>query len=238
MGAFGPRHCNGGVMRGYVYVLTNEAFPDLVKVGFSTKDPSLRVSELSNTSVPTPFKIFYEVLVDDPYELEQKVHARLRDNGEHAGKEFFRVAPKQALSILRKVMEETGRIALFEQEPAYRCQKCGNWTIGACSCNQSSGVYAKPMQANEFPIEVYPGLFTREDFKPLLSEFLPESNKFQPHIFDSYDFELFDRARSGDLFAMFASAYRLLACVDIFCEIPQILMADSKVKCNTLGFNE
>jgi hypothetical protein len=33
-------------IRGWVYVIFNEAMPDLVKVGYSTKDPNLRAEEL------------------------------------------------------------------------------------------------------------------------------------------------------------------------------------------------
>ena len=42
-------------MKGWVYVISNQAMPDLVKVGFSTKDPTLRASELNHTGSPHPY---------------------------------------------------------------------------------------------------------------------------------------------------------------------------------------
>jgi hypothetical protein len=35
-------------MKGWVYIISNKAMPDLVKVGFSTKDPQLRAQEFDN----------------------------------------------------------------------------------------------------------------------------------------------------------------------------------------------
>jgi hypothetical protein len=64
-------------IRGWVYVIVNEAIPGLVKVGFSTKDPSLRAEELSGSGVPVKYTTAYDALVYDPYEVEQLVHANL-----------------------------------------------------------------------------------------------------------------------------------------------------------------
>jgi len=33
-------------IRGWVYVMTNKSMPGLVKIGYSTKDPSARADEL------------------------------------------------------------------------------------------------------------------------------------------------------------------------------------------------
>jgi hypothetical protein len=101
-------------MRGYVYVLTNLALPGLVKIGFSTKDPSLRVAELSNTSIPTPYELRYEVLTDDPYELEQSLHKDLRETGEHAGKEFFKLSVLAAINVVRSKVQSSGRSFYLE----------------------------------------------------------------------------------------------------------------------------
>ncbi|KFC76184.1 GIY-YIG nuclease family protein [Massilia sp. LC238] len=44
-------------MKGWVYVITNKAIPDLVKVGYSRKDPELRAAELNNTGAPHPYMV-------------------------------------------------------------------------------------------------------------------------------------------------------------------------------------
>lgn len=116
-------------MRGYVYVLTNSALPDLVKIGFSTKDPSLRVSELSNTSVPAPFTLLYEVLVEDPYSLEQAIHKELKSINAHEGKEFFRISPEKAIHTVRCLIEATSREIYFEPKTSIKCPKCNAWSL-------------------------------------------------------------------------------------------------------------
>ena len=65
-------------MKGWVYVIRNKSMPGIVKVGFSTKDPEMRAAELNNTGSPHPYTVDYEVLVDDPRNIEQLVHDRLK----------------------------------------------------------------------------------------------------------------------------------------------------------------
>jgi hypothetical protein len=45
-------------MKGYVYVISNAAMPNYIKVGFSTKDPASRAQELGTGS---PFSYQVEV---------------------------------------------------------------------------------------------------------------------------------------------------------------------------------
>ena len=50
------KHQNYGI----VYVLTNPAMPDLVKIGMTNRDNvDARMKELFNTSVPVPFECGY-----------------------------------------------------------------------------------------------------------------------------------------------------------------------------------
>jgi hypothetical protein len=53
-------------MKGWVYIITNKAMPDLIKVGFSSKDPELRAREFGGTHSPHPFIVEYEGLVIFP----------------------------------------------------------------------------------------------------------------------------------------------------------------------------
>ena len=52
---------------GFVYIATNESFANLQKIGFTSRNPSERMSELDSTGVPTPFKISYLICLKDPY---------------------------------------------------------------------------------------------------------------------------------------------------------------------------
>ena len=72
-------------MRGWVYVIATKSMPDLLKVGFSLKDPNLRAGELGRTGLPHPYEVLYEVMVSQPRDVEQRAHQKLK--GQREGKE-------------------------------------------------------------------------------------------------------------------------------------------------------
>jgi hypothetical protein len=76
--------------------------PNFVKVGFSTKDPELRAKELDTTGLPHPFKVAYEILVNEPRDVEQLAHKILKNNGFHENKEFFNCSIEVAIASIRK----------------------------------------------------------------------------------------------------------------------------------------
>lgn len=89
-------------IRGWVYVITNKAMPGLVKVGYSTKDPTLRAAELDSTGMPHPYTVVYDVLVQEPRDVEQRVHRILADMSE--GKEWFRCTASTAIQKIQDVV--------------------------------------------------------------------------------------------------------------------------------------
>lgn len=91
-------------MKGCVYVLTNEAMPDLVKVGYSLKDPSIRARELRNTGNPKDYVVQYEILVENPRRVESAVHSRLQNKRE--GREWFRCSVERAVDEIRQTASE------------------------------------------------------------------------------------------------------------------------------------
>jgi hypothetical protein len=93
-------------MKGWVYVISNKGLPDLVKVGFSTKDPELRAKGLNHTGSPHPYLVDYESLVEEPYQVEQKTHKVLSEYRE--GKEWFRCSAEVAIAAinLKTVVEQ------------------------------------------------------------------------------------------------------------------------------------
>lgn len=88
-------------MKGWIYVITNKAMPGLVKVGYSSKDPQLRADELSHTGSPHPYLVDYEILVEDPFQFEQRIHRQLSSKRE--GKEWFRCSSEEAIVVIKKV---------------------------------------------------------------------------------------------------------------------------------------
>ena len=88
-------------MKGWVYVITNKAMPGLVKVGYSRKDPELRAEELNHTGSPYPYLVEYELLIDEPYQVEQKSHKLL--SSKHEAKEWFRCSPEEAIAAIKQI---------------------------------------------------------------------------------------------------------------------------------------
>ena len=82
-----------------VYILTNEAMPDTIKVGI-TDNLDRRVRELDNTSTPLPFECYYAVEVENASVIEKKIHEGLDDKRIRQNREFFNATPEQAKAIL------------------------------------------------------------------------------------------------------------------------------------------
>jgi len=95
--------------------------PGLVKVGYSTKDPELRAAELNHTGAPHPYLVEYELLIEEPYAVEQKTHKALSSKRE--AKEWFRCSPEEAVAAIKQnaknpVISETYKRAKREKAEA------------------------------------------------------------------------------------------------------------------------
>jgi hypothetical protein len=88
---------------GYVYILTNASMPDLIKIGKTARDSRERAKELSKTSVPTPFKVAFEIFSFDYEQLEKNIHNELADFRINPNREFFRYPLSKAISTLQKL---------------------------------------------------------------------------------------------------------------------------------------
>jgi hypothetical protein len=77
---------------GYVYAMTNEAMPGLVKIGMTCDHPEERAKELSSaTGVPFPFKVAFCKKVYNPRVKEAAMHELLSALGFRVNekREFF-----------------------------------------------------------------------------------------------------------------------------------------------------
>ena len=91
-------------MAGYVYCLTNEAIPKLVKVGKTARDPLVRAAEISAaTGVPTPFEVAWARQVPDMDKAEKALHNALSDYRLTRRREFFRCSAAEANARARKL---------------------------------------------------------------------------------------------------------------------------------------
>jgi len=85
-----------------VYILTNEAMPNLVKIGKTTRsDVQTRMNELYSSGVPFQFECVYAVEVDDCSVVEKALHAAFDPNRVNPKREFFSIDPEQAIAILK-----------------------------------------------------------------------------------------------------------------------------------------
>lgn len=98
--------------KGFVYIISNvNSFGDNVyKIGLTRRlDPTERIDELSNASVPFPFQIHAIIESEDAPALEAKLHRIFYEhkmNKTNWRKEFFKVT----LEDINKVLEEEGII--------------------------------------------------------------------------------------------------------------------------------
>lgn len=99
------------IMKGWVYVITNSLMPGVVKIGYSSKEASLRADELRSTGSPGKYEVKYEVLVEGPFEIEQKVHAVF--SAVRVDLEWFKLDFGVAISGIKKVAEKS---ILYEAE--------------------------------------------------------------------------------------------------------------------------
>jgi len=148
-------------MRGWVYVISNNAMPDLIKVGYSMSDPELRAKELNHTGTPHPYNVLYDALVDEPRDIEQRVHSQLSSSLE--GKEWFRCSLYLAVKTIRAVVGEKILLETLKEDlipeamkalptKSYRdCQKCEHILTGSyCNdCNFDPDKYEMKDNSNE-----------------------------------------------------------------------------------------
>jgi T5orf172 domain len=91
-------------MRAYVYILSNPAFPGLLKVGWTTDTPENRIRQLHTTGVPSPFVLEAALLVHQAEETERQVHQALAGRRHAQNREFFDVPFLEALDCLTRVV--------------------------------------------------------------------------------------------------------------------------------------
>lgn len=93
---------------GFVYLLTNRAFPGYVKIGYTRASPFDRAEELYTTGVPEPFTVYRAWYVFDAASAEQAIHMVLAPRRSAQGaREFFAVTVDEAIgAITRVVMQD------------------------------------------------------------------------------------------------------------------------------------
>ena len=85
---------------GVVYVLTNPAMPDMVKIGKTGRGVETRLNDLYSTGVPLPFECSYAARVADMDRVERAFHNAFGPYRVNPKREFFSIEPEQAIGLL------------------------------------------------------------------------------------------------------------------------------------------
>lgn len=89
-------------MNEIIYILTNEAMPDYIKIG-KTNNIIRRIQDLDWTNIPLPFKCYYAAKVKDSAFAERQIHSVFADNRVRSNREFFKVNPERIVAAIKLV---------------------------------------------------------------------------------------------------------------------------------------
>ena len=88
---------------GYVYIVVSDGEPDLCKIGFTDRDPSIRVRELDNSGSPHPLREHRRWKVWNARDHEQAIHGRLQNS--RLRKEWFQLTADEAAAQIDEIVE-------------------------------------------------------------------------------------------------------------------------------------
>tara|TARA_R110000744_G_C19018180_1_gene523870 strand:- start:32 stop:331 length:300 start_codon:yes stop_codon:yes gene_type:complete len=91
---------DGGV--GFLYVITNKAWPDWCKVGISV-DIKSRLASYNTSSPLKDFEVIYSVSTDKHQLIEREVLAILSKEFE-SNSEWFKTSPLEAISAINETV--------------------------------------------------------------------------------------------------------------------------------------
>ena len=141
-------------MEGYIYILTNPAFPNLIKIGFA-KNIDSRVAELNRSpAVPYSFQVYATYGVDtklsdlELHNIIDTLNPDLRtiekqEDGKKRKRELYLLSPENAYAILEsmaKIHGMTDRLKKYVEDADEKAeaaegeavQRAANFTFSAC----------------------------------------------------------------------------------------------------------
>lgn len=99
---------------GWLYVISSPSLPGLCKVGCTRRlNPTIRVKELSSSSLPYPFRTHGFVFSDNCFELETQMHHYFDNKRVAPDREFFYITPQEAIDVLKNKFNQEVH---FEEE--------------------------------------------------------------------------------------------------------------------------
>ena len=93
--------------RYWIYVLSNESIPDLIKIGYTSTPPEERAKEISRaTGVALPYKVEFVFKCHEGMVLEKEIHSYLDEYRVNDWREFFKISINEAKDIITKIGEK------------------------------------------------------------------------------------------------------------------------------------
>lgn len=88
-----------------IYILTNEAMPGFIKIGFTNNSLDERLRQLDRTGVPLPFEIYYACEVENARNDERWLHLIFSDRRVRDSREFFKMDPERVIVALKRIQK-------------------------------------------------------------------------------------------------------------------------------------
>lgn len=114
---------------GFVYIMTNEAMPSIVKVGLTSRLPEDRAKDLDTTGVPEPFEIIYRTSTSRPKAVERRAHELLSEYRTNPKREFFRVTVNDAVEAVRRAAVEVAGIRSWKSSTQHLLKSGGRLAL-------------------------------------------------------------------------------------------------------------
>lgn len=139
--------------KGFVYVMLNPSFPNLLKIGQTNKTPEERAKEIYTTGIPTPFIVAYEHEVSDCILVENLTHEKLSKKRSNYEREFFNIPLKEVIKAIQDVVNDLQRqhkLEFLVQYPDTFAQKIW-WTSLSVAWKQ---IFRNYLSINYQPNEI------------------------------------------------------------------------------------
>lgn len=94
-----PRNKFGG----FIYVLTNDAYKNICKIGMTTNSPDKRLKQINNAGVVEDWQLSYYIRTGRPYDFEQSIHLKLADIRNRVDREFFNISIQEAIRVIKEM---------------------------------------------------------------------------------------------------------------------------------------
>jgi hypothetical protein len=88
----------------WVYILTNPAMPELIKIGYTKLDPFERAAQVSRgTGVPMGYEVEWAYKCYKGERIEREVHKHFKKQRINPTREFFKVTLEEAKQVIEQI---------------------------------------------------------------------------------------------------------------------------------------